>query len=251
MKKPVKFIFIIICIVMFVWFFGPLAGNGILNLGNGTGLVLSAGILLLLIKPQIIKKLWKSAAGKTATIIISVILIFAVAFSAIVTVNMIITNNTLPDADSTVIVLGCQVREDGPSLLLKYRLDAAYEYLTKNKDAICILSGGQGKDEPMPEGEYMYKYLANRGISLSRLYMETESASTREILEFSMDIIEEEKLSKKITVVTNNFHTYRACYMAKTLGMKCDAIPAKTHLGLLPTYYVREMYCLLYDMIFE
>lgn len=251
MKKTVKFIFVIMCVVMFVWFLGPLVGNGIFNLGNGTGLVLFAGILFLIIKPGTIKNLWKSVGGKVAISIVSVILVFAIGFSAVVTVNMIITNNTVPDADSTVIVLGCQVRDDGPSLLLKYRLDTAYEYLMQNKDAVCILSGGQGEDEPMPEGEYMYKYLANKGISLNRLYMETKSASTRENLEFSMDIIEEENLSKNITVVTNSFHTYRACYMAKTLGMECDAIPAKTHLGLLPTYYIREMYCLLYDMIFE
>ena len=251
MKKTVRFIFIILCIIMFACFLGPLVGNGIINLGNGTGMVLCAGILFLLIKPQTIKNLWKSVAGKTAIIVISVILVFAVAFSAVVTVNMFVTNNTKPDADSTVIVLGCQVRDDGPSLMLKYRLDAAYEYLTQNKDAVCILSGGQGKDEPVSEGEYMYKYLANKGISLNRLYMETESASTRENLEFSMEIIEEQNLNKNITVVTNSFHTYRACYMAKTLGMECKAVPAKTHLGLLPTYYIREMYCLLYDIIFE
>lgn len=236
---------------MFVWFLGPLVGNGIFNLGNGTGMVLLAGVLFLLIKPQAIKILWKSLIGKIAITIISAILIFAVIFSAVITVNMFRTNNTLPDADSTVIVLGCQVRNDGPSLMLKYRLDTAYEYLNKNKDAICILSGGQGKDEPMSEGEYMYDYLARKGISLKRLYMETKSSSTRENLEFSMDIIEQQNLNKNITIVTNSFHTYRACYMARTLGMECDAIPAKTPLGLLPTYYIREMYCLLYDMIFE
>lgn len=236
---------------MFVWFLGPLVGNGIFNLGNGTGMVLLAGVLFLLIKPQAIKILWKSLIGKIAITIISAILIFAVIFSAVITVNMFRTNNTLPDADSTVIVLGCQVRNDGPSLMLKYRLDTAYEYLNKNKDAICILSGGQGKDEPMSEGEYMYDYLARKGISLKRLYMETKSSSTRENLEFSMDIIEQQNLNKNITIVTNSFHTYRACYMARTLGMECDAIPVKTPLGLLPTYYIREMYCLLYDMIFE
>lgn len=251
MKKTVRFILIILCIVMFVWFLGPLVGNGIFNLGNGTGMVLFAGILFLLIKPHTLKKLWKPVVGKIVISIVSVILVFAIGFSAVVTINMIITNHTVPDADSTVIVLGCQVRDDGPSLMLKYRLDAAYEYLTKNKNEVCILSGGQGKDEPMPEGEYMYKYLANKGISLDRLYMETESDSTRENLEFSMKIIESENLNKNITVITNSFHTYRACYMAKTLGMECGAIPAKTHLGLLPTYYIREMYCLLYDMIFE
>ena len=57
-----------------------------------------------------------------------------------------------------IIVLGAQVRENGPSPVLKYRLDKAVEYLEENPDTICIVSGGQGKNEPWSEAEGMAQY---------------------------------------------------------------------------------------------
>ena len=41
-----------------------------------------------------------------------------------------------------IIVLGAQMKEKGPSAVLQFRLDAAYEYLLSNEDTICIVSGG-------------------------------------------------------------------------------------------------------------
>ena len=43
-----------------------------------------------------------------------------------------------------IIVLGAQVRADGPSKVLKHRLNTAIDYLEKNPETICIVSGGQG-----------------------------------------------------------------------------------------------------------
>ena len=58
----------------------------------------------------------------------------------------------------TVLVLGCQVRGTEPSLMLTRRLEAAYQYLTQYPDAVCVVSGGQGDDEDIPEGEAMEQY---------------------------------------------------------------------------------------------
>lgn len=63
-----------------------------------------------------------------------------------------------------VIVLGTQIHESGPSIVLKYRLDAAVLYLNENPGTICIVSGGQGKNEPYSEAEGMAKYLIEKGI---------------------------------------------------------------------------------------
>ena len=42
-----------------------------------------------------------------------------------------------------IIVLGAQMRSSGPSIVYKYRLDKAYEYLTENEDTVCIVTGGK------------------------------------------------------------------------------------------------------------
>ena len=63
-----------------------------------------------------------------------------------------------------IIVLGAQVRKDGPSPVLKYRLDKAVEYLNENPDTVCIVSGGQGSNEPWSEAEGMARYLQEKGF---------------------------------------------------------------------------------------
>ena len=50
-----------------------------------------------------------------------------------------------------LIVLGAQVREDGPSAVLKYRLDAAIDYLKENESTLCIVTGGKGETNPSPK----------------------------------------------------------------------------------------------------
>ena len=64
-----------------------------------------------------------------------------------------------------IIVLGAQIYEWGPSPVLKHRLESAVIYLEENPDTICIVSGGQGSNEPCPEAEGMASYLIEHGIS--------------------------------------------------------------------------------------
>ena len=68
-----------------------------------------------------------------------------------------------------IIVLGAQIKEKGPSAALKFRLDEAYEYLIENENTICIVSGGQGPNEPCTEAQGMYEYLVEKGIDSDRL----------------------------------------------------------------------------------
>ncbi len=49
-----------------------------------------------------------------------------------------------------------------PSLMLSKRLEAAYEYLNENKNAVCIVSGGKGSNEEISEAQCMYNYLTEK-----------------------------------------------------------------------------------------
>ena len=44
--------------------------------------------------------------------------------------------NILPQEETTVVVLGCRVKNKKPSLALKERLDKTYQYL--NENYICL-----------------------------------------------------------------------------------------------------------------
>ena len=132
---------------------------------------------------------------------------------------------------------------------LRERLDAALIYLEENPDSQCIVSGGMGEGEKISEAECMYRYLIKKGIHSSRIIKEDKSTSTRENLRFSKKIIEERGLSKNIAIATSDYHQYRASKIAKTLGFSVGAVPGHTAWWLFPTFYVRELYGILYQVL--
>lgn len=111
-----------------------------------------------------------------------------------------------------LIVLGAQVNKDSLSTSLKYRLDAAREYLKEHPETKAVLCGGQGKNEPETEAEAMRKYLSD--IDENRLILEKESTTTRENLRNSLLLTG----NVPVCVVTNNFHLYRAQLIAHNVG---------------------------------
>ena len=187
--------------------------------------------------------------GRIIIFFLATIFLFLLSFAAVVTVNILLKMNNHPKEETTILVLGCRVRKDGASTMLKTRLNATYKYLTENQNVKCILSGGKGVDEPCAESEYMYNYLIEKGIDKNRLYVEDLSTTTEENLLFSKRIIEQNNLIDKITIITNGFHQYRAYRFAKELDLETYSYSAKTPLIVLPTYYIREI-CGVAHMIF-
>ena len=153
------------------------------------------------------------------------------------------------NTDTTVVVLGCKVKNGAPSLMLGRRLNAAYEYLTEEPDVKVIVSGGKGDDEIISEAQCMRDYLVDRGIAPERIYMEDKSTDTDENLRFSQDIIRREGLPEHITIVTDGFHQLRSDMKAEKLGMRAYNISAHTPWWLVPTYWVREWFGIIYYII--
>ncbi len=252
MKTFIKVLLVLIGAVLLLLFALPFCMFGILNAGNGIGMGLSAlmlayGILFGRINRSV-SKLWHKRSGKVILCTALILALVMVVFVIFATTKMVIAANNRPKYDTTVVVLGCQVRENGPSLMLRERLVAAQKFLQENPDAKCILSGGKGMDEPISEAECMYNWLVTRGIHQSRLYIEDKSTSTRENLIFSNAIIEKEGLNPRVTIITNDFHQYRASKIAKAQGIECYNVSGKTQWALLPTYYVRELGGILFEI---
>lgn len=114
-----------------------------------------------------------------------------------------------------IIVLGCKVKGNQPSKSLKRRLDSAYLFLEKNKNIICVVSGGKGSDELISEAECMYRYLVQRGISPKRIIKEDKSTNTYENLMYSFDISNSQKLNSGVIIATDFYHHLRANIIAK------------------------------------
>ena len=252
-KRILQIALIVIGVLGLIWFLTPYAVGRIMNLGNGTGAVIMALIMAYgAFMPKInqaIKKLYAQKIGKVILTGILVIVVAVILLASVETAFMIKAATAKPSENATVVVLGCRAYGSRPSIMLASRLDAAYEYLTEHPDAICIVSGGQGPDESMPEAECMYLYLTEKGIAPERIYQENRSTSTRENLLFSQEIIEAEGLNPEIAIVTNEYHEYRAGMVADALEMEYSAVPARTPLWLFPTYYIRELYGIIYEWV--
>ena len=137
-----------------------------------------------------------------------------------------------------IIVLGAQVRESGPSAALKYRLDEAVEYLEDNPKTICIVSGGQGANEPYSEAEGMEQYLKKQGIDASRILLEDKSLNTEQNMEYSKALIKD---GASVGIITNDFHLFRAKQIARKYGLdNVCGIAAKSTPVYLPNNMLRE-----------
>ena len=146
-----------------------------------------------------------------------------------------------------LIVLGAGLRGERPSLVLRNRINAAAKYLMKNPGSKVVVSGGQGADEPISEAEAMRRGLVELGISESRIIMEDQSTSTNENLTFSKEYIPAEA---SVVIVTNKFHVYRACHLARECGYtSVSGLGADNVRWLNPTNYFRECMAVFKDVV--
>lgn len=249
MRKE-QYLILAIGIIGLLAFAGPMILKGIVNIGSLTGtLVFVMVIIYGLFIRQIhvwIKHRWQGG-GKVFLLAVGIICAALICTACVETVLMIRAANNRPPANTTAVVLGCSVKGTSPSRVLQERLDAAYTYLQENPEAVCILSGGQGEGEDITEARCMWNYLTEKGISSERLFLEEKSTTTIENLEFTKEIIQREGLSEDIAIITSEFHTYRASLIAEDLELNSYSVPGRTFWVLLPIYYVRELYGILYQ----
>ena len=151
-----------------------------------------------------------------------------------------------PSADADYcIVLGAQWRNNGPSEVLKRRLDRAAEYLKENPDCVAIVSGGQGSNEVIAEADGMKQYLIQVGIEGERILTESKSRNTLENIRFSKALLPDD--DKRIIIVTNNFHVFRAVQIARTQGLNAQGCPAGSMPWMFPQNMLRECFGVIKD----
>ena len=163
MKKVIFIINIILSIISFLY------GISILNVNLGTlfyliWFLISAFFIIidLLIyfkvfeRYRVFKKIfiWVCSIG---------ICIFLVILSLIISKMNVKPVKNL----DYIIVLGAQVKESGPSVILRYRLDRAVSYLKENDNTLVIVSGGQGANEKATEASVMKEYLVNNAMQIT------------------------------------------------------------------------------------
>lgn len=154
-----------------------------------------------------------------------------------------------------MVVLGCQVKPWGPSVLLQDRLDKALEYWEEYPETVIVVSGAQGPDEPSTEARAMADYLIGKGIPEEDILLEEKSHNTIQNLMYSKQLLEEQgyDLREGVAVVSNGFHLTRARMLAGRAGyvnVSTLAAPS-SHVPSRVKMYFREPVALVKSFILD
>ena len=127
----------------------------------------------------------------------------------------------LEDVDC-IIVLGCLVREDGtPSHLLEDRIKRGIELYHAGASPKIIMSGDHGQED-YNEVATMKEWAINGGVPSSDVFMDHAGFSTYESIYRAKEIFG----ADKILIVTQEYHLYRALYIAKKLDVEAYGVAA-------------------------
>ena len=154
-----------------------------------------------------------------------------------------------------MIILGCQVRQNGPSVLLQDRLDEALGYLEEHPDMTVVVSGGQGPDEPTTEAQAMADYLVEHGVEEENILLEGESHNTTQNFQYSKTLLAQENIddSDGVLVVSNGVHLTRARMLAQRAGFDNVSTLAapESHMPSRLYMYIREPLALVKSFVFD
>lgn len=121
-----------------------------------------------------------------------------------------------------ILVLGAKVKtDDTPSNLLKDRLTRGIELYNLGASDRLLMSGDHGRIN-YDEVNIMKQFAMDTGIKSQNIFMDHAGFSTYESLYRARDVFS----VKKVIIVTQEYHLYRALYIADQLGLEAYGVAA-------------------------
>lgn len=143
----------------------------------------------------------------------------------------------LTDVDC-ILVLGCGVYDDGtPTAMLHDRLRRSVELYDLGAAPKLLMTGDHGR-EGYDEVDAMKTFAVNAGISSENVFMDHAGFSTYESMYRAKEVFR----AKKVIIVTQEYHLYRAIYIAQSLGLEAYGVSSdfRSYGGQL-RYDIREV----------
>ncbi len=134
----------------------------------------------------------------------------------------------LEDVDC-ILVLGCLVKADGhPSDMLEDRLTRGVSLYQLGAAPKLLMSGDHGQAD-YDEVAAMKQFAVDAGVPTEDVFMDHAGFSTYESIYRARDIFQ----AKKIIIVTQEYHLYRALYIAQQFGLEAYGVHAdyRTYYG--------------------
>ena len=164
-------------------------------------------------------------------IIVILVLLFVVAATAAFSVDSFVKAKAkeriitaeeatqISDADC-IIVLGCRVWSDNtPSAMLSDRLKRGVELYKAGAAPKLLMSGDHGRED-YDEVNVMRKYAEEEGVDSKDIFTDHAGFSTYETMYRSKEVFK----AKKVIIVTQSYHLYRAVYDAEKLGLEAVGV---------------------------
>ena len=192
----------------------------------------------LFIAPFVVQSLSDISFFNMVFIYVGFLVSYAIIISMLYTTSSFINLvNLFPGKLDYVVVLGAGLIGDQVTPLLASRIDKGIAIYQKQPGCKLIMSGGQGPDELMAEGQAMANYAFEQGIPVEDIVIENQSTNTEENLKFSYALM---KPGSRFALVTNYYHVFRALLLAQQLKIKCIGYGAKTRFYFSLNAFIRE-----------
>lgn len=177
---------------------------------------------------------------KKVTMILAIIVVILALI--ILTINLYVKETTkkqiINNSDYTklenidcIIVLGAGIWGDKPSPMLEDRLLEGINLYNNNVSNKIIMSGDHGREE-YDEVNIMKNYAIEKGVPSENIFMDHAGFSTYESIYRAKEIFK----AKKVVIVTQKYHLYRALYIANQLRLEAYGV------GSDPRKYVGATY---------
>ena len=158
-----------------------------------------------------------------------------------------IRDASAPDAlpYDCILVLGCRVYKDGRmSPMLHDRMQVAVDLMKRGASERLLVSGDHATDA-YNEVAAMKAYAVEQGISSSAIFEDHDGYSTYD----SIARLKTVYGAKRVLIVTQRYHLYRAIYLAESMGMEAVGVSADLQsYAKQPIYDLREIFARCKDV---
>lgn len=177
---------------------------------------------------KITKKQWCAIAKNAVVLLLLFALLFAITLLSLnaaiksVTRDRILEPHTAAQLGNIdcILVLGCHVR----SQYLADRLTTAFGLYDMGASPKLLMTGDHGR-EVYDEVNFMLDRAEEHGIERKDVFTDHAGFSTYESIYRAKEIFGAER----IIIVTQEYHLYRALYLAEKLGIEAYGVSASLH----------------------
>ena len=137
------------------------------------------------------------------------------------------------------------------SELIKQRMITSFAYYRTNK-SIMIFSGGKSNGD-IEESVAMKNFAVENHIQDTDILLEKLAMNTMQNIEYVRNLIQQQDEncnSKKVCVITNNFHAYRTKLICNKMKVNWTVVPAESNpTSKINTYLIELLAAIYLDIL--